>query len=344
MPMTFRQLGRAGARVSPLCLGTMTFGEADANSFMHQVGCDEATSFEIMDRALDAGINFFDSADVYGQDGLSERVVGRYFARSGRRDEVVLATKFRFRMERGTNGSGAARLRVMRACDDSLRRLGTDRIDLYQIHLQDLDVPEDELLRALDDLVRAGKVHYIGCSNYTAWRLMESLWTSDRLGLERFVTMQMQYSMVVRDLEREHVPIAQRFGVGILPWSPLAAGFLSGKYDEHAPPAPGTRLERWKERMGLYGTESGWRTLAAVKAVAAELGSTPAAVSLAWLMGKPGVTSVIFGARTMAQLEANLAATALVLPAEALAKLEAASALAAGYPYDFIARIQGRWG
>lgn len=342
--MKVRQLGRSGVRVSPLCLGTMTFGEADANSFMHKVGCDDATSFAIMDRALDAGINFFDSADVYGQDGLSERVVGAWFEARGRRDDVVLATKFRFRMGAGSNSTGAARLRIVRACEDSLRRLRTDRIDLYQIHMQDLDVPEDEIVRALDDLVRAGKVHYLGASNYTAWRLMESLWTSDKLGRERFVGLQMQYSLLVRDIEREHVPIATRYGLGILPWSPLAAGFLSGKYDKGSPPPDGTRLQTWRERMASYDTERNWRVLDAVRAVAAETGASPSAVSLAWLLAKPGVTSVIFGARSLAQLEANLPAATLALSPAQIEALDAASATLPGYPYDFIARIQGRWG
>src|SRR5439155_24044740 len=159
---------------------------------------------------------------VYGQDGLSERVVGSWLQASGRRDEVVVATKFRFRMSEGPNGSGASRYRILRACDASLRRLQTDRIDLYQIHMQDADTPEEETLRALDDLVRAGKVLYLGCSNYAAYRLTDSMWLSRTLGLERFVALQAQYSLVVRDLEREHVPLCEKFGLGILPWSPLA--------------------------------------------------------------------------------------------------------------------------
>ncbi len=342
--MEYRQLGRAGVRVSPLCLGTMTFGDADADSFMHNISCDEPTSFAIMDRALDAGVNFFDTADIYGQDGLSERVVGRWLAHSGRRDEVVLATKFRFRTAKNTNGTGTARYRILRACDDSLRRLGTDRIDLYQVHMQDLDVPEDELLRALDDLVRAGKVHYIGASNYTAWRLMQSLWTSEQRGLERFVGLQMQYSLLMRDIERELVPVATNYGLGILPWSPLGGGFLTGKYDKEAPPPAGTRLEKWRSRLADFDTPRHWAILAALRQVAAETNSTPATVSLAWLMQKPGVCSVIFGARSIEQLDDNLAAAALTLSAEQLTALEEASAQPPGYPYDFIAGVQGRWG
>ena len=166
--MEFRNLGSAGVKVSSLCVGAMTFGEADEHSFMHKVGADEETSHRILDRAVDAGVNFVDTADVYGQDGLSERVIGNWFARTGKRDQVVLASKFRFTMGHGANKSGASRYRIVRCCEDSLRRLRTDRIDLYQVHMQDVTVPEEETLRALDDLVRAGKVLYLGCSNYAA--------------------------------------------------------------------------------------------------------------------------------------------------------------------------------
>ena len=176
--MKYRNLGSSGVKVSSLCLGAMTFGEADEKSFMHKAGSDEATSHAVLDRAVAAGINFVDTADVYGQDGLSERVLGNWIAARGTRDKIVLATKFRFTMGDGPNRSGASRYRIMKCVDDSLRRLRTDRIDLYQIHMQDITVPEDETLRALDDLVRAGKVLYIGCSNYAAYRLMRSLWLS----------------------------------------------------------------------------------------------------------------------------------------------------------------------
>src|SRR6187431_2375028 len=176
--MKYRNLGASGVKVSTLCLGAMTFGEADEKSFMHKVGSDEATAHAVLDRALDAGVNFVDTADVYGQDGLSERVIGNWFAKRGRRDDVVLATKFRFTTGKNANKSGASRYRIVRCVEDSLRRLRTDRIDLYQIHMQDVTVPEEETLRALDDLVRAGKVLYLGCSNYAAYRLSDSLWTS----------------------------------------------------------------------------------------------------------------------------------------------------------------------
>ncbi len=341
--MQYRNLGNSGLKVSTLCLGAMTFGEADESSFMHGVGADEATSFAIMNRALEAGINFIDTADVYGQEGLSERVIGKWFAEQGRRDEVVLATKFRFRMSPGPLGTGASRRRIVAAVDASLRRLQTDRIDLYQIHMQDIDTPEDETLRALDDLVRAGKVLYLGCSNYAAYRLTESHFLSEKLGLERFIAFQAQYSLVVRDLEREHVPACQKYGLGIIPWSPLAGGFLSGKYQQNQPPPPGTRMEKWAQRWKGFDKPRNWSILAALQAVADERGASCSQVALAWLLAKPGVTSVIFGARTLEQLDDNIKAAALELSAGDIERLDEASAFELGYPYDFIKSIQPRW-
>jgi aryl-alcohol dehydrogenase-like predicted oxidoreductase len=341
--MEYRNLGHSGLKVSTLCLGTMTFGEADENSFMHGVGANEDTSFAIMDKALDAGINFFDTADVYGQDGLTERVIGKWFAARGRRDEVVLASKCRFRMSPGPNGTGASRRRIVRAVEDSLRRLGTDRIDLYQIHMQDIETPEQETLRALDDLVRAGKVLYLGASNYAAYRLTESVLTSDRLGLERFVSFQAQYSLVVRDIEREHVPACKAYGLGIIPWSPLAGGFLSGKYNKDQAPPAGSRLEKWKQRFENWDKPRNWAIMDTVRAVAAEHDTTPAAVSLAWCLRKETVTSVIFGARDVGQLDDNLAAGSLVLSDADMTRLDEASSFDLGYPYAFIKNVQGRW-
>jgi aryl-alcohol dehydrogenase-like predicted oxidoreductase len=231
----------------------------------------------------------------------------------------------------------------VRTVEDSLRRLQTDRIDLYQIHMQDIDTPEEETLRALDDLVRAGKVLYLGASNYAAYRLTDSQWIAKSEHLHRFVALQMQYSLMVRDLEREHVPLCRQFGLGVLPWSPLAAGFLSGKYTKNQAPPPGVRLEKWKDRFAGFDSDQGWRTLDAVRAIATEKGTTPAAVSLAWLLAKPTVTSVIFGARSVEQLDDNLKAADVKLSADDVKKLDDASAFRAGYPYDFIANIQKRW-
>jgi aryl-alcohol dehydrogenase-like predicted oxidoreductase len=341
--MKYRNLGASGVKVSTLCLGAMTFGEADEKSFMHKVGSDETTSHAVLDRALAAGINFIDTADVYGQDGLSERVLGNWITSRGSRDKIVLATKFRFTMGDGPNRSGASRYRILKCCDDSLRRLKTDRIDLYQIHMQDITVPEEETLRALDDLVRAGKVLYIGCSNYAAYRLMNSLWLSRTRQTSAFVTLQAQYSLLVRDLEREHVPLCRSEGLGILPWSPLAGGFLTGKFERGKPLQTGTRLGEKAERFARYDLERNWKILDAVRAVASETGATPSAVSLAWLLAKPQVTSVIFGARTIEQLETNIAAADLELSSKQLAALDQASAVDLGYPYSFIQATQSSW-
>jgi aryl-alcohol dehydrogenase-like predicted oxidoreductase len=342
-PMEYRRLGNSGLKVSSLCLGAMTFGEADEKSFMHKVGADEASSHAILDRALELGINFIDTADVYGQDGLSERVIGSWLESRKKRDQIVLATKFRFRMGEGPNGTGASRYRIMRTAEASLRRMKTDRIDLYQIHMQDVDVPEEETMRALDDLVRQGKVLYLGCSNYAAYRLVESLFTSEKHRLERFVALQAQYSLIVRELEREHVPLCTKFGLGILPWSPLASGFLTGKYRKGMAAPEGARLAAWKDSFARMDKERNWRVLEALDAVAKDLSAEPGQVALAWLLAKPVVSSVIFGARTIEQLESNVKAASISLSKEAMAALDEASAFELGYPYDFIKRIQASW-
>jgi len=343
MNMKYKSLGSSGAKVSTLCLGAMTFGEADEKSFMHKVGSDEATSHAVLDHALAAGINFIDTADVYGQDGLSERVLGNWFTARGNRDRVVLATKFRFTMGDGANKSGASRYRIVKCVEDSLRRLKTDRIDLYQIHMQDISVPEEETLRALDDLVSAGKVLYVGCSNYAAYRLMNSLWLSRQNRWSSYITLQAQYSLVCRDIEREHVPLCREEGLGILPWSPLAGGFLTGKFEKGKDAPKDSRLGSKAERMGRYDSERNWKIIDAVRAIAKEVKSTPSAVSLAWLLAKPQVTSVIFGARTIEQLDANLAAIELELGKAHLDALDQASALDLGYPYAFIQQTQQVW-
>jgi aryl-alcohol dehydrogenase-like predicted oxidoreductase len=340
--MKYRSLGQSGLKVPVVCLGTMTFGEADEKSFMHQVGCDERTAFAIMDRAVDAGATFFDTADVYGRDGLTERVIGKWFAEHGKRNEVLLATKFRFRMGDGPNGTGASRYRIVRAVEDSLRRLRTDHVELYQIHMQDVEVPEEETLRALDDLVRAGKVLYVGCSNYTGYRLTDSLWTSRTQHLTRFVSLQAHWNLLERGLERELLPTCEKFGLGILPWSPLAGGLLTGKYTRDNRPE-GARLHKWEDRWNRQNNDRTWRVLDALAQVSRETGASQAAIALAWLLAKPIVSSVIIGARTVAQLDQNLEAAALELAPAHLAALDEASRFEPGYPYDFIQRIQGRW-
>jgi len=341
--MEYRRLGRSGTKVSTLCLGTMTFGPAPEGSMMHGADCDEKTAFAIMARALDSGINFFDCADVYGPDGLSERVLGRWFESTGRRDEVVLATKCRFRITDGPLGTGASRRRIVRTCDDSLRRLKTDRIDLYQIHMQDIDTPEEETLRALDDLVRAGKVIYIGASNYAAYRLSDALWTSEVKNLERFVTLQTQYNLVVREIEREHIPLCCTHEVGLLPWSPLAGGFLSGKFRRDETVPTGTRLGDSAEHLERFNNERGWAVVDALHDVANGIGVTPAQVALAWLLARSGVVSAIFGARSTAQLDDNLEAAEITLPDDAMARLTEVSEPELVYPYTMFSRVQGAW-
>ncbi len=340
--MEYRNLGKSGLKVSSLCLGTMTFGDA-AGQMMHGIGSDAATAHQIIERCLELGVNFIDTADVYGPDGLSERVIGDWFAACKRRDEVVLATKFRFRMGPGPLGTGASRRRIMQACEASLTRLKTDRIDLYQVHMQDLETPEEETLRALDDLVRQGKVLYLGASNYAAYRLMESLWVSERSGLERYVAFQPEYSLVQRAIEREHVPLCVKHGLGIIPWSPLAGGFLSGKYKRGEEPPAGSRLAKMRDRLPAADQDRFWSVLATVNEVADGLAVSPAQVALAWVLQRRGVTSAIFGARTLEQLEDNIKAATLKLSGEQVAALDAASSVPMGYPYEFMARVQGAW-
>lgn len=340
--METRRLGHSGLSVPIYCLGTMTFGENSEKSMMHGIGSPKEQAFAIMDRCLERGANFWDTADVYGDDGMSERIIGEWFETTGKRDQVILATKFRFRMGDGPNGTGASRYRIVRAVEASLRRLRTDHIDLYQIHMQDRDTPEEETLRALDDLVRAGKVLYLGCSNYTGVRLTDSLWTSKTLGLERFVSLQAQYSLVVRGIERELVPACLDKGLGILPWSPLAGGFLTGKHTKEER-AAGSRLAKWGPWWSKFDNARCWGAVDTARRIAAERGVSAAQVALAWTAQKPGVTSVIFGARTLEQLDANLAAADLKLTAEEMGALDTASAFEPEYPYDFIKQIAGRW-
>jgi aryl-alcohol dehydrogenase-like predicted oxidoreductase len=310
---------------------------------MHKIGMDEKTTFAVLNRALELGVNFIDTADVYGQDGLSERVIGSWLSSHKRRDDIVLATKFRFTMGEGPNRMGASRYRIRRCVEGSLKRLNTDRIDLYQVHMQDLDTPEEETLAALTDLQREGKVLYIGCSNYAAYRLMDSLWKSRVKNLASYVTLQAEYSLAVRDLEREHRPLCRENGLGILPWSPLAGGFLSGKYRKDQAAPAGTRLEKFKDRFARFDNARGWRIIDALDAVAKEVDAAVPSVALAWLLKKPEVSSVIFGARSVEQLEANVRASDVALSDAHVTKLDEASNFDHGYPYDFMRTIQGKW-
>ena len=292
MPI-YRSLGRTGVRVSPLCLGAMNFGSPTP----------EDESLRIIDAALDGGINFIDTADVYNT-GESERIVGKALKQNGRRDEVVLATKVNGEMGPGPNDRGISRYHIMKACDDSLRRLQTDHIDLYQLHRPALNIPQDETLRALDDLVRAGKVRYIGCSTFPAWMVMEALGVSERYGLARFISEQPPYNLLDRRIENELVPLAQRYGLALLPWSPLAGGILAGRYNDPARVPAGSRLDR-NGRESPFGervTRRGVAVARGVAEIARERGLTASQLALLWCKDQLGVTAPIIGPRTMDQL------------------------------------------
>ena len=340
--MEHRTLGRSGLKVSRLSFGAMTLGESQG--FMKGVTSSEDEGRRVLDRALDAGIDTVDTANVYS-DGQSEELLGRWLR--GKRDRVVLCTKCRFPTSgtiasAGPHDYGLSRKAILKACEDSLRRLQTDHIDLYQVHMQDRSVPVEETLSALDDLVHTGKVRYVGCSNHTGYRLVESLWAADRRGLQPYVSLQMQWSLAVRDAERELVPAVRAFGLGTLIWSPLARGFLSGKYRRGQPAPQGTRLASWQDAFRQFDNDHCWALLETVRTVARRRGTSPAVVALSWLLGRPEVTSIIVGARTVAQLDENLAALDVHLLPEDLSELDKASVPDWGYPQSFIA-IREPW-
>jgi aryl-alcohol dehydrogenase-like predicted oxidoreductase len=326
--MRIRKLGRTGLKVSQLCLGAMTFGNKEW-------GCDEPTSKRLIDRFLDAGGNFIDTADTYSN-GVSEEITGR--ALKGKRQQVVLATKVAAPMGPGPNDLGLSRRHVLDAVDASLRRLGTDWIDLYQVHAYDPTTPLDETLRVLDDCVRAGKVRYLGCSNYSAWQLMKATALARELGTARFDGLQPQYSLACRTIEREHLPLCREEGIGVVPWSPLAGGLLTGKVRK-GKPGEGTRAAvdpNWTR----FRTEKNFEIAETVVQVAQSLDRTPSQVALAWVLSQPGITAPNFGARTLEQLEDNLGAAQGVLPEEARKRLDEVSALELVYPYDFHERVR----
>ena len=299
--MEYRSLGRAGVKVSQICLGTMMFGGAT----------NEEDSIRIIGRGLDAGINFFDTANVYNQ-GESERILGK--AIRAVRDEVVIATKVRGAMGEGVNQSGTSRYHIMTQIEASLKRLGTDRIDLYYLHSPDVTTPIEESLRALDDCVRQGKVRYIGCSNFHAWRVCEALWVSDRMNLEKFVCVQPLYNIVNRDIEVELLPFCRAHGIGVVSYSPLARGVLSGKYLPGQPPPPGSRAARKDRRMlQTELREESYEVAQKLKPLAGAHGKTVTQFALAWVLANPIITSVIVGPRTLEQLEDNLGCLDCVL-------------------------------
>lgn len=318
--MEYRKLGRTGLKVSELCLGTMQFGWT----------ADEALSIKILNEAYEAGINFIDTADIYSRwaegnpGGVSEHIIGKWIRETKiPREQVVIATKVRGQMGDGPNDQGLSRQHILDAVEASLHRLGTDHIDLYQVHWYDEETPIDETLRALDDLIRQGKVRYLGASNYPAWRLMNALWTADKLGLTRYDSLQPHYNLVHRDeFERELAQVCQTFGLGVIPYSPLAGGFLTGKYRKGEALPESARADGARRR---YFNERGWAVLEAVEAIARNRNKSVSQVALAWHLSNPLVTSPIVGPRTLDQLADNLGAVGFRLDGKEMAQLNESS-------------------
>ena len=327
--MDYRTLGRSGCAVSNLALGTMTFG----------VETSEPDAHRQLDEFVSAGGTLVDTADVYGS-GASEEIIGRWLASrpANITERVVLATKGRFPMDDSPNGVGLSAVHLTRALDGSLRRLGVDAVDLYQLHSFDPWTPLEETLRTLDGFVRAGKIRYYGLSNFTGWQLTKAVHVAQALNVPGPVTLQPQYSLLVREIEWEIVPAALDAGVGLLPWSPLGGGWLSGKYQRDVRPTGATRLGedpgRGMEAYDRRGTERTWRIIDVVRDIATRRGISMAEVAVAWVTARPGVTSTILGARTLEQLETNLRAADLQLTRQETADLDAGSDLrATDYPY-----------
>lgn len=290
--MAHRTLGRTGVKVSPLCLGTMNFGGPTP----------EAEAVDIVQAAIDGGINFIDTADVYNR-GRSEEIVGRAIAASGKRDQLIIATKVYSPMSNAPNDRGGSRMHILKSCEASLRRLGLDCIDLYQLHRPDLEVPQDETLRAFDDLIRSGKVRYIGCSTHPAWKVMEALAVSDRLGLHRYISEQPPYNLLDRRIENELIPLCQAHDLAVLPWSPVAGGVLTGRYapDDLAP--SDSRARNWGARFADRVTSQGLKVAAEVAGMAAERGLSASQLALLWVKDQPAITAPIYGPRTMQHIQ-----------------------------------------
>jgi len=332
----YRFLGATGLRVSELCLGAMTFGRESS----------EEDSHRMLDRFVDAGGNFIDTANVYST-GRSEEILGRWLA-GRKRDDLVIATKVRFPMGTGPNEVGLSRKHILASVEASLRRLRTDYIDLYQVHCWDAITPLNETLSTLNALVQSGKVRYLGASNFSGWQLQKAIDLSRQMGWEPFVCLQPQYNLLTRTLEWEVLPVCQNEGLGVIPWSPLRGGWLSGRFRRgmEEPPSD-SRIavaeERgWGERWSAYNNEHTWSVLDVLFAVSEEAGRMPAQVAINWLLRRPAVTAPIIGARTMQQLEANLGATGWELTPDQVERLNQASDPGLPYPYDHIAGAQAR--
>jgi len=326
--MDYRQLGRSGLRVSCLSLGTMTFGGRGVFGKVGATGAAEAR--RQVDQCLEAGVNLIDTADMYS-DGLSEEIVGEVIR--GRRDRILVATKVRMAMGDGANDAGLSRQHLIEGCEASLRRLGIDHIDLYQVHEWDGQTPVEETLEALDLLVRSGKVRYVGCSNFSGWQLAKSIGIAERRGLPRYASQQIHYSLQARDAEYELVPAGLDLGVGIMVWSPLAGGLLSGKYRRGQDPPAGSRhLTDWGEPP-VRDTDQLYDIVDALVEIGEDRGVSAAQVALAWLLGRPGVATIVVGARTGEQLADNLAAADLTLTDDERASLDEVSAPPLIYPH-----------
>lgn len=332
--MEYRFLGRTGLKVSELCLGTQTFGWVT----------DEAEAFRILDRFVDAGGNFFDTADSYNK-GESERIFGKWIKRHGRRSSLVIATKTYFPTGEGPNDTGLSRKHIVEAVEGSLRRLQTDYIDLYQLHCYDGATPLEETLRALDDLLKAGKICYIGTSNFAPSHLMKALMLSRMYGWGGIASLQAEYSLLVRSPEWELIPLCEEEGVGFLAWSPLAGGWLTGKYRRDAPIPPdsrGGRRDRFEDLPEQRVKEKTWDIIDTLIEIARERGKTPAQVALNWILCKSGNIVPIFGARTLEQLEDNLGAVGWTLEEGEINRLDEVSSVPLPYPYDFLSRYSRR--
>lgn len=322
-------LGRSGLRVSPFCLGTMTFGEDWG------WGSDVETSKRVIDTYLDRGGNFLDTANMYTK-GHSETIIGEHLEKAGKRDRVVIATKCTGNLFPGDpNGGGSGRVALMNAVHESLRRLRTDRIDLLWAHFLDRNTPIDETLRAVEDLIRQGKVRYFGLSDHPAWVCAQAQYESRLAGLNPIIALQIEYSLLERTVEAELIPMAMELGMGVTPWSPLKGGVLTGKYTRENRPSEGRA-----ETMHKDISEQAYNVIDGLIEVGKEIGATPAQVALAWCRDRPGVTSTIIGARTLEQLEANLGALDVELPPGAVEKLDELSRVRMPFPYDFVHRVQ----
>ena len=301
--MEYRNLGRTGVKVSPLCLGCMMFGRK----------ADEKLSMEIVDKAIDYGINFFDTANAY-QRGLSEEYLGKALKRNGKRDQLIIATKVHgFMNDYDPNAGGISRRHIIDQCNQSLKRLQTDYIDLYQLHRPQSDIPIDESLRAFDDLIRAGKVRYIGTSTFAPWQIVNSIWVSKELGLNRFVSEQPPYHLLDRRIERELIPVALQFGIALLIWSPLAGGFLTGKYKRGENKPEDSRFKESSPWADHHFTEEAFKVLDVLIEIAKEKNCTPSQLAIAWTIRREGITSSIIGPKNLEQLNDNLGALDLKL-------------------------------